>query len=161
MKRSLATMFVLAAIWAGGRSIAAHHSFAAEYDRDKPITLKGSVTKIEWMNPHVYFYIDVADPSGATANWAIEGGATGQMRNIGLPPSALKPGDRVTVTAHPLRDGVDRRVLVQRLLLIERPGRFEVEDDLLDGSREGVGRLVLVVEVDDEAVVAADVHAGV
>ena len=61
MKRGIAALFTAIALLASGLSIAAHHSFAAQYDRDKPITLKGGITRIEWANPHIYFYIDVAE----------------------------------------------------------------------------------------------------
>jgi hypothetical protein len=83
----------------------AHHSFAAQYDRNKPITLVGHVTKLEWMNPHVYFYIDVKDASGAVTNWAIEGGAPNALYRGGWRKDSLKIGELVTVQGFLARDG--------------------------------------------------------
>src|SRR5262245_58863693 len=76
--------------------VAAHHSFAAQYDRTKAITLKGTVTKIEWMNPHVYFYIDVKEGE-RTTNWAIEGGAPSMLYRNGWRADSLKVGDQITI----------------------------------------------------------------
>ena len=67
--RMVITIFVL---FLTNIAASAHHSFAAQYDRQKPVTLKGTVTKVEWMNPHIYFYIDVKSADGTVANWAIE-----------------------------------------------------------------------------------------
>ena len=64
MTRGIAVLVIAFAFLASGLSLAAHHSFAAQYDRDKPITLKGPITKLEWANPHIYFYVDVADGVG-------------------------------------------------------------------------------------------------
>jgi hypothetical protein len=83
----------------------AHHSFAAQYDRNKPITLAGTVTKMEWMNPHIYFYIDVKDASGAVTNWAIEGGAPNQLYRAGWRRDSVKIGDLVVVEGWLARDG--------------------------------------------------------
>jgi hypothetical protein len=105
MKRSLATILVLTAVWAGGRSLAAHHSFAAEYDRDKPVTLKGSVTKVEWMNPHVYFYMDVADPAGTVVSWGMEMGSPNGLMRAGWTRHTLKVGDVVAVEGSRAKDG--------------------------------------------------------
>lgn len=105
MTRRFAGVLLLAALLIAGRSIGAHHSFAAEYDRDKPVTLKGSVTKIEWMNPHVYFYLDVADAAGVTARWSIEGGAPTSLYRAGWRKDMLKVGDVVTVNGYLARDG--------------------------------------------------------
>lgn len=85
--------------------VAAHHSFAAQYDRTKPVTLKGTVTKLEWMNPHIYFYLDVTDASGQVVHWAIEGGAPNQLYRQGWRKDSLKPGDLVTVDGFLARDG--------------------------------------------------------
>ena len=82
-----------------------HHSFAAQYDRTKPITLKGTVTKVEWMNPHIYFYIDVKDEAERTANWAVEGGAPSMLYRNGWRADSLKVGDRVTVDGWLAKDG--------------------------------------------------------
>jgi hypothetical protein len=83
----------------------AHHSFAAQYDRNKPITLAGTVTKMEWMNPHIYFYMDVKDASGAVTNWAIEGGAPNQLYRAGWRRDSVKVGDLVVVEGWLARDG--------------------------------------------------------
>ena len=84
----------------------AHHSFAAEYDSNKPIKLTGAVTKVEWTNPHVYFYIDVRDEkTGKVTNWALEmGGPNGLMRE-GWTRNTLKIGDIVTVEGSRAKDG--------------------------------------------------------
>ncbi len=74
-----------------------HHSFAAEYDRNKPITLKGTVTKVEWQNPHIYFYLDVKRPDGTVENWAIEGGAPNTLYRSGWRKDSLQTGNEVTV----------------------------------------------------------------
>ena len=75
----------------------AHHSFAAEYDRTKPITLKGTVTKVEWQNPHIYFYLDVKGANGVVENWAIEGGAPNTLYRAGWRKDSLQVGNTVTV----------------------------------------------------------------
>jgi hypothetical protein len=82
----------------------AHHSFAAQYDREKPITLTGTVTKVEWMNPHVYFYIDVKNGE-RVVNWAIEGGAPNSLYRNGWRRDSLKVGDQVTVEGWLAKDG--------------------------------------------------------
>ena len=83
----------------------AHHSFAAQYDRNKPVTLTGSVTRIEWMNPHVYFYMDVKDAAGSATNWAIEGGAPNTLYRAGWRKDSLKIGEVVIVEGFRARDG--------------------------------------------------------
>ncbi len=78
--------------------IAAHHSFAAEFDITKPVTLVGKVTKIEWTNPHAYLFIDVQDPqTGAVTNWEIEMGSPNGLTRLGWTRNLLKMGDGVTV----------------------------------------------------------------
>ena len=83
----------------------AHHSFVAQYDAKKPVTLTGVVTKIEWMNPHMYFFIDVKDPSGNVTNWALENGNLSTLLRQGWRKDSLKIGDTVTVAGTLAKDG--------------------------------------------------------
>jgi hypothetical protein len=82
----------------------AHHSFEAEYDADKPITLKGTVTKVEWTNPHARFYIDVKDESGNVINWNLELASPNGLMRQGWTRNSLKVGDVVTVTGSQAKD---------------------------------------------------------
>jgi len=83
----------------------AHHSFAAEYDAKKPITLKGTVTKVEWVNPHGWIYIDVKAPNGKVANWAVEAGSPQVLARRGLKKNFLPIGAEVVITGYQARDG--------------------------------------------------------
>ena len=83
----------------------AHHSFAAEFDAAKPIKLTGAVTKVEWMNPHTYFYIDVKDEKGQTANWGLEMGSPNGLMRQGWTRNSMKIGDVVTVEGSAAKDG--------------------------------------------------------
>jgi hypothetical protein len=86
--------------------VMAHHSFAAEFDSTKPIKLTGSVTKIEWMNPHAYFYIDVKDEkTGQTANWGMEMGSPNGLMRQGWTRNSMKIGDVVIVEGSAAKDG--------------------------------------------------------
>src|SRR6516162_3543736 len=76
----------------------AHHSFGAEFDANKPITLTGVITKVEWTNPHSYFYLDVTDAQGKVVNWKFEGYNPAVLQRIGWKKdTTLKPGDKITV----------------------------------------------------------------
>jgi len=83
----------------------AHHSFAAEYDANKPLTLKGTVTKVEWTNPHARFYIDVKDDSGAVTNWNLELASPNVLVRNGWTRKSLSVGDEVTVQGSAAKDG--------------------------------------------------------
>jgi DNA/RNA endonuclease YhcR with UshA esterase domain len=85
--------------------LAAHHSFAAEYDDTKPIKVTGVVTKVEWLNPHVWFYVDVKDGSGKVTNWAFSGGAPGQLMRRGVTHDVIQPGMTITVEGYLAKDG--------------------------------------------------------
>jgi DNA/RNA endonuclease YhcR with UshA esterase domain len=83
----------------------AHHSFAAEYDKDRPVKLTGVVTKIEWTNPHIWFFVDVKDETGTVTNWAFSGAPPGVLDRRGISKHVLKPGDVVVVEGFRARDG--------------------------------------------------------
>jgi len=87
------------------KPLAAHHSFSAEYDSKKAVTLKGIVTKVEWMNPHVYFYLDVTDEAGNIANWALEMGPPNGLERSGWTRNTMKVGDEVIVEGTLAKDG--------------------------------------------------------
>jgi hypothetical protein len=96
--RVLFASFLIGAVAAG------HHSLAAEYDTSKAITLHGKITKVSWMNPHVYIWMDSADAAGKVANWEIESAAPNYLQSLGWAKPSLKPGDTVTVHAYAAKD---------------------------------------------------------
>jgi hypothetical protein len=98
-------IMIACALLAGGIPLLAHHSFAAEYDANKPLTLKGVVTKVEWLNPHAWFYMDVKDENGAIQHWQCESGPPVILVGNGWRKDSLKPGDEVTVSGFRAKDG--------------------------------------------------------
>ncbi len=97
---------LLASLLAAVLPAAAHHSFPAQYDIDKPITLTGKVTKVEWTNPHIFIYIDVPDAAtGEVVNWALEMGGPNSLLRLGWKRDSLKADDLITVDGSLARDG--------------------------------------------------------
>ena len=90
--------------------LSAHHSFAAEYDANKPITITGTVTKLEWMNPHARFYVDVKEADGKVTNWNFELGAIPVLLKQGWRKDSLKAGDHVIITGNPGRNPDEHRI---------------------------------------------------
>ena len=86
-------------------AVIAHHSFAAEFDANKALTLKGIVTKIEWSNPHTYFYMDVTESGGQVVNWGMEMGSPNGLMRQGWTRNTLHVGDEVTVEGSQAKDG--------------------------------------------------------
>ena len=105
MKKMFAGTIVAAALFAATVPAAAHHSFTAEFDAGKPVKLTGTVTKIEWTNPHAYFFIDVRDESGKVTNWGLEMGSPNGLMRQGWTRTSLKVGDVVTVDGSRAKDG--------------------------------------------------------
>jgi hypothetical protein len=105
-----------------------HHSFDAEYDSEKPVSVDGTVTKVEWINPHSYIYIDVTGKDGKVTNYAVEGGPVGMLRRWGVAKDALNPGDKIHINGFASKDGSKRLA-----------GKEFV---LPDGTRKQIGPLV-------------------
>ena len=86
-------------------TVLAHHSAIAEYDLEKPVKISGTVTRVEWSNPHIWFFVDVKNPDGTVTNWGFSGGAPGVLQRRGVSRTALKPGDQVVVQGFRAKDG--------------------------------------------------------
>jgi len=99
------TLLVLAGALCGTLPILAHHSFSAEFDDSKPIKMTGTVTRVEWQNPHIWFYIDIKNADGSTTNWGFSGGAPGQLMRRGVTKGVLKVGSSVVVDGFRAKDG--------------------------------------------------------
>lgn len=104
MRNSLMILFC-AGVLAGPGLLSAHHSFAAEYDGNKSVTLKGKVTKVEWVNPHSWVYIDVTDANGKVTNWSCETAPPNMLYRQGWRRDSLKEGDEVTIDGFLAKDG--------------------------------------------------------
>ncbi|PYR77165.1 MAG: hypothetical protein DMF87_16705 [Acidobacteria bacterium] len=107
MRTRLAILMCVASLAASGRALA-HHSFAAEFDEKKPVSLTGTVTKLEWTNPHIWFFMDVKSPDGSVTNWGFEMGGTAQLLRAGWKRDSMKIGDVVAVDAYRSRDDSNR-----------------------------------------------------
>src|SRR4051812_14870891 len=101
----LAIGIMTAGLLLAGVPLAGHHSFAAEYDSTKPLKISGTVTKIEWTNPHARIYVDAKDEKGNVTNWNIELGGPLQLNRLGWKRDSVKVGDQVTVQGYMAKDG--------------------------------------------------------
>jgi len=105
MKAKLAVLAAGLGLLGVAVPVLAHHAFSAEYDDAKPVKVKGVVTKVEWMNPHIWFYVDVKDDSGKVTNWGFSGGPPGMLMRRGINKDVLKPGDTIMVEGFRAKDG--------------------------------------------------------
>jgi Family of unknown function (DUF6152) len=105
MRARLSVWLMGIALVVSAAPLLAHHSFAAEYDSTKPVTLKGTVTRVEWTNPHARFYVDVKEDSGAVTNWNLELASPNVLSRQGWTRNSLKFGDLITVEGSLAKDG--------------------------------------------------------
>jgi hypothetical protein len=106
-KKNLVSCVLLSGLMAAPYSVSAHHAFAAEYDADKPVTLNGKLTKIEWINPHGYVHVDVKDANGKLNDWLIEFGAPNSLLRKGFRKTDFPVGADVTVKGYQAKTGAN------------------------------------------------------
>ena len=104
--RVVCAVILLCAV-AGGRAVA-HHSFAAEFDAKQPVLFKGTVTKMEWINPHVWIHMNVTQPNGRTEAWMVEGGAPTVLFRRGFSKTSLQAGTQIVVDGYRAKDGTNK-----------------------------------------------------
>jgi hypothetical protein len=102
--RTRLAIAVCGVLLAASARVLAHHSFTAEFDADKPVKMTGTVTKVEWTNPHTWFFLDVKNPDGSVSNWGFEMPGPAQLLRQGLRRDSMKVGDMLTVDAKRARD---------------------------------------------------------
>ncbi len=102
--RSIRRALLILVVAALPQATFAHHSFAM-FDAVKEVILKGTVTEFQWTNPHTWIELDVTDDKGKTVHWSIEGGSVRGLARVGWKRDIIKPGDKIELVAHPLRDG--------------------------------------------------------
>jgi len=110
MKHTLSVGLAVAAVMATAVALRAHHAFAAEFDIDKPINLRGTVTVMEWVNPHSWIHIDVKGTDGTVINWMVEGGSPNQLMRLGFTKNAILPGMEIVVDGYQAKDGTNKAV---------------------------------------------------
>jgi hypothetical protein len=108
MKKLLAVVITGAGLLSAAAPAIAHHAFAAEFDAKRPLQLRGTVTKMEWINPHAWIHIDVKKPDGTVESWMIEGGTPNTLLRRGFTKNSLLPGTEIVVDGYQAKDGSHR-----------------------------------------------------
>jgi Family of unknown function (DUF6152) len=107
-KLAIAIFITALAVPGWASSASAHHAFAAEFDANKPVNFKGTITKMEWVNPHSWLHVEVKQPDGTVVNWAIEGGTPNVLFRRGFTKETLMPGTEVVIDGYQAKDGSHR-----------------------------------------------------
>ncbi len=105
MRATLSVTILVGGLLLAAAPLAAHHAFAAEFDASQPVTLKGTLTKMEWVNPHGWLYVDVKEPDGKVVNWAIEAGAPNTLLKRGLRKTDFPAGLEIVITGYRAKNG--------------------------------------------------------
>ena len=110
MPTKLTMIVMMAGLWLAGTAVPvrAHHAFAAEFDANKPVHFEGTVTKMEWTNPHVWLHMDVKKADGTVENWAFEAGTPNVLFRRGFTKESLLPGMKVVVDGYQAKNGLKR-----------------------------------------------------
>ena len=108
MRRKLFVLAAASVVLAAAAPVLAHHAFAAEFDANAPVTLRGTVTKMDWINPHSWIYIDVKEPDGKITSWMIEAGAPNALLRRGFNKDSLPPGTEILVEGYQAKSGAKR-----------------------------------------------------
>jgi len=101
----IAVAVAVAVLLGAGGSVVAHHAFSAEFDANAPVTLRGPVTKVEWINPHAWIHIDVTTPKGTHETWMVEGGTPNTLQRVGITRDSIKIGTVIVVAGFKAKDG--------------------------------------------------------
>ena len=122
--QSRSLLLALSVAVAGTTAVLAHHSVAGQFDMSKQTVVSGTITRIDWVNPHIYIYLEVKDDKGEVATWALSGPPTAMMRRAGLTKDSVmgKPGEVVTANIAPARDGTKNLAWVSKITYAD--GRF-------------------------------------
>jgi hypothetical protein len=108
MRRKLALVVVGAGLLLNVAQLSAHHSFAAEFDAKKPVKFRGTVTKMEWINPHAWIHVDVKGPDGKVVSWMVEAGTPNTLFRRGFTKNSLAPGTEILVEGYQAKDGSNK-----------------------------------------------------
>jgi hypothetical protein len=113
-----------------GLPVLAHHSFSAEFDGTRVLHLEGVITKVDWVNPHSWWYVDVTDSKGVIEHWNIQSDSPIQLRRVGINRGNFgKPGDRVKIIAYPAKDGTRDLAIIQTITFVDSGFTFKMLDD--------------------------------